>query len=261
MDLATIIGFTIGIVATVYSLILSAGGLAGVMGYIDIPSIIIVVGGGIAATIISYSLPQVLSIFSIAAKAFKDNTPSTQEIIDKFLEMSKVSKKEGLLALEKYAEAEQHTFLKKAIGMVVDGTPRENMQETLTNEVDYLRLRHGQCQGIFKTLATQFPAWGMIGTLIGLVALLANLDDPSMIGPSMSVAILTTLYGSLLANLICNPIAQKLEIKSDQETTIQELIIQGALCLSAGDNSQLIEQKLNSFLSENQKKAIESLER
>lgn len=260
MDLATIIGFALGIIATVYSLIASAG-LNGAMAYVDMPSLVIVVGGGVSATIIGYSLPQVLSIFSIAAKAFKDNTPSTQEIIEKFLEMSKVSKKEGLLALERYMEAEQHPFLKKAISMVVDGTPRENMQETLTNEVDYLRLRHGQSQGIFKTFATQFPAWGMIGTLIGLVALLKNLDDPSMIGPSMAVAILTTLYGSLLANFICNPIAQKLEIKSDQETTIQELIIQGALCLSAGENSQMIEQKLNSFLAENQKKAADSLDK
>lgn len=260
MDLATIIGFLVGIGCIVYSIISSSGG-SGASGYIDVPSLVIVIGGGVAATVISYSLPQVLSIFSIASKAFVSKNLSSQEVIEKFLEMSKVSKKEGLLALEKYIENEDNEFLKKAVSMTIDGTTKETIRDTLTNEVDYLRLRHAQSQGIFETFAAQFPAWGMIGTLIGLVALLSNLDDPSAIGPSMAVAILTTLYGSLLANFVCNPIAKKLETRSTEETVIQELIIEGTLCLSAGLNSQLIEQKLNSFLSDSQRKEADNLEK
>lgn len=255
MDLATLIGFALGLGSIIFSIV-SSSGVSGALSYIDVPSLVIVIGGGIAATVISYSLPQVTSIVSIASKAFVNKNTSTQEIIEKFLEMSNVSKKEGLLALEKYLASEEDQFLKKAVSMVIDGTPKENIRETLTNEVDYLRLRHSQSQGIFETFAAQFPAWGMIGTLIGLVALLKNLDDPSAIGPSMAVAILTTLYGSLLANFVCNPIAKKLEIKSAEETTRQELIIEGAMCLANGVNTQLIEQKLHSFLSNSQKKSL-----
>lgn len=259
MDLATIIGFVAGIAATASSIIMSAG-IDGASGYIDIPSIIIVLGGGIAATTICFPLNQMTSVFSIAAKAFKNNPTTNQEIIDKFLEMSKVARKEGLLALEQYMETEEDEFLKKSVSMVIDGTPKENIKETLSNEVDYLRLRHAQSQSIFETFGSQFPSWGMIGTLIGLVALLSNLDDPSTIGPSMAVAILTTLYGSLLANFICIPIAKKLEAKSAEETTRQELIIEGTVALANGYNSQLLEQTLTSFLSNSQKKKLESLE-
>lgn len=260
MDLATVIGTLVGIGAICFSII-SAAGVAGFISFIDVPSLVIVIGGTIAATLISYPLGQFLSIFSIAKNAFIQSKVSYEDIIKKFLDMSKIARVEGLLALEQHIETENDDFLKKSVQMAIDGISPETMRETLSNEVDYLRLRHAQSQGIFETLAAQFPSWGMIGTLIGLVLLLKNLDDPSTIGPSMAVAILTTLYGSICANFICNPIAKKLEIKSSEESIKRELIIEGVIALAENAPSMVIEQKLNSFLSNSQKKEIEQLEK
>lgn len=258
MDIATLVGFLLGAGSIAYSIISSAG-MQGFASFIDMPSIIIVVGGGIAATLISYPLNQFLSIFTLVAKTFSQNPVSYDDLIKKFLDMSKIARTEGLLALESHIENEEDTFLKKSVQMAVDGMPPEVIESTLINEIDYLRMRHAESQGIFETLAAQFPAWGMIGTLIGLVLLLKNLDDPSTIGPSMAVAILTTMYGSILANFICNPIAKKLEIRSAEEAKKQELIVVGVLSLAEGASAIVLEQKLHSFLSNSQKKELENL--
>lgn len=261
MDIATLIGFISGLVATVYSIYIGAGSMEGFIAFIDIPSVVIVVGGTVSAVLISYPLNQFLSIFSSAKKVFIDNTQPASNLISHFLEMNKVARAEGLLALEKYTENESDEFLKKALQMAIDGITPDTIRATLTNEIDCLRLRHAQSQGIFETFAAQAPSWGMIGTLIGLVLLLGNLDDPSTIGPSMAVAILTTLYGSLIANFICNPIAKKLEIRSSEESTRRELIVEGVIALAESSPSMVMEQTLKSFLSNSQKKEIESLEK
>lgn len=261
MDIATLIGFISGIIAIVYSIVVGAG-MEGFIAFIDIPSVVIVVGGTISAVLISYPLNQFLSIFSSAKKAFFNNThSSSSDLISHFLEMNKIARAEGLLALEKNTENESDEFLKKALQMAIDGITPDTIRATLTNEIDCLRLRHAQSQGIFETFAAQAPSWGMIGTLIGLVLLLGNLDDPSTIGPSMAVAILTTLYGSLIANFICNPIAKKLEIRSTEESTRRELIVEGVIALAESAPSMVMEQTLKSFLSNSQKKEIESLEK
>lgn len=260
MDLATLIGLVLGMASIAFSIIAGAG-MEGFMSFVDPPSIIIVVGGTIAAVLISYPLNQFLSIFSTAKKAFMNNSASSSDLIAHFLEMNKVARAEGLLALERYTETETDEFLKKAVQMAVDGISADTIRATLTNEIDCLRLRHAQSQGIFETLAAQAPSWGMIGTLIGLVLLLGNLEDPSTIGPSMAVAILTTLYGSIIANFFCNPIAKKLEIRSAEESARRELIVEGVIALAQSAPSMVMEQTLKSFLSNSQKKEIETLEK
>lgn len=260
MDLATLIGFILGIASIAFSIIMGAG-MEGFMSFVDPPSIVIVVGGTIAASLVSYPLNQFLSIFSTAKKAFINNSTSSADLITHFLEMNKVARAEGLLALERYTDNEQDEFLKKAVQMAIDGIAPDTIRATLTNEIDYLRLRHAQSQGIFETLAAQAPSWGMIGTLIGLVLLLGNLEDPSTIGPSMAVAILTTLYGSIIANFFCNPIAKKLELRSAEESVRRELIVEGVIALAQSAPSMVMEQTLKSFLSNSQKKEIETLEK
>lgn len=260
MDLATVIGLILGTVSIVYSIVVAAG-MSGFAEFVDIPSIVIVFGGTIAAVLVSYPLNQCLSIFSIAKKAFFNNSSSPDELIKQFLDMNKVARAEGVLALERYTENETDEFLKKAVQMAIDGMTPDTIKATLTNEIDYLRLRHAQSQGIFETLAGQFPSWGMIGTLVGLVLLLKSLDDPSTIGPSMAVAILTTLYGSIAANFFCNPIAKKLEQRSTEESIRRELIVEGVIALAQNHSSLVMEQTLKSFLSNSKKKELESLER
>lgn len=260
MDLATIVGLIVGIGSIVFSVVSSAG-MSGFAQFIDVPSIVIVVGGTIAATLLSCSLKQFLSIFSIAKHVFSQNQISNDEVISKIQELGAKARKEGLLELEKVVENEEDEFLKKSLLMAIDGINVDTLKNTLTNEIDCLRLRHAQSQGIFEILAEQFPSWGMIGTLIGLVLLLSNLDDPSTIGPSMAVAILTTLYGSIFANFLCKPIAKKLEMKSAEEALRRELIIEGVICISKNESSLVTEQKLKSFLSNSQKKELEQLEK
>lgn len=260
MDLATVIGLLLGIASISFSII-SAAGMSGFAEFIDIPSLVIVIGGTIAAVLVSYPLNQCLSIFSIAKKAFFSNNSSPDELITQFLDMNKVVRTEGVLALERYTENETDEFLKKSVQMTIDGMSPETIRATLTNEIDYLRLRHAQSQGIFETLASQFPSWGMIGTLVGLVLLLKSLDDPSTIGPSMAVAILTTLYGSVFANFICNPIAKKLEQRSSEESIRRELIVEGVIALAQNTSSLVMEQTLKSFLSNSKNKELERLEK
>lgn len=260
MDIATLIGFILGLASIAFSIIAGAG-MEGFMEFVDVPSIIIVVGGTIAAALVSYPLNQFLSIFSTAKKAFIYTASSSADLIAHFLEMNKVARAEGLLALERYTDNETDEFLKKAVQMAIDGIAPDTIRATLTNEIDYLRLRHAQSQGIFETLAAQAPSWGMIGTLVGLVLLLSNLDDPSTIGPSMAVAILTTLYGSIIANFFCNPIAKKLELRSAEESVRRELIVEGVIALAQSAPSMVMEQTLKSFLSNSQKKEIETLEK
>ena len=260
MDLATLIGFILGLASIVFSIVVGAGGLDGFMSFVDVPSIVIVIGGTIAATLISYPLDQVLTIFSTAKKVFSNKATSPADLITQFLEMNKVARAEGLLALERFTETETDEFMKKSVQMAIDGIQPDTMRGTLLNEIDYLRLRHAQSQGIFETIAAQSPSWGMIGTLIGLVLLLGNLNDPTTIGPSMAVAILTTLYGSVIANFICNPIAKKLEIRSTEEAVRRELIVEGVVALAQSTPSMVMEQTLNSFLSNSQKKELDNLD-
>lgn len=244
MDLATILGILIGL-AFVTLGILSDGEIAS---YFDIASIYIVLGGTIAATFVAYPLNRVLSAVKIASKAFSDKVVESRDIIAKIIGLANTARKEGLLALEEAAEEIEDEFLRKGVMLIVDGTDPELVRNLLETELIFIEERHGEGQGIFETMGALAPAYGMIGTLIGLINMLRKLDDPSAIGPSMAVALVTTFYGSLLANLLFIPLANKLKLRSKEEILRKEIIVEGLLSIQAGENPRIIEEKLKAFL-------------
>jgi len=250
LDLATAIGFIIGIGFMIWGITLTGE----VTTFFHIPSIVIVLGGTVAATFISFPLKKVFKTIKVVKNAFIEKTIEPVEIIQNIIELSNVARREGLLALEEAAESIDDEFLKKGIILIVDGTDPELVRNILETEVAFLEERHGEGQNIFQTMGGFSPAFGMIGTLIGLINMLKDLDDPSGIGPNMSVALITTFYGSLFANLIFLPLANKLKGRSREEILVKELILEGLLSIQAGENPRIIEEKLKTFLSPEQRK-------
>ncbi|MBW2066019.1 MAG: motility protein A [Deltaproteobacteria bacterium] len=251
MDIATLLG-----IISAFGLVLLAIFMgSGIQLFINIPALMIVVGGTLGATMINYPLKDVFGVFGIARNALFTRNISADEIIKKFMEFSKKSRKEGMLALEKEIEDLQDEFLKKGIQLSIDGLEPQEIRDILETEVEFIQSRHQLGAEIFTTMGTFSPALGMIGTLIGLVQMLQSMDDPSTIGPAMAVALLTTFYGSMIANILCLPIAGKLRTRSRQEVLTKEMCIQGIISLSNGDNPRILEQKLLAFLPPNQREA------
>jgi len=256
MDITTFIGVVLGIACTVISILLGGS----LKGFWDIPSVFIVLGGGIASTLISYRVSEVAKIMKVVAKAFGGKQAAPHETIRLLVELSQKARREGLLALESEQENLDDDYIKQSLQLIVDGVEPETIRESMELELQNLEARHAKGQGLFKTMGSLFPAWGMIGTLIGLINLLGHLDEPSKIGPSMAVALVTTFYGSVLANLICNPIATKLALKSKEEIRLKEMIIEDILSIQAGENPRIMEHKLKTFLSPEQKRKYEEME-
>ena len=242
MDLATFIGL-IGAFAIVLASIL-IGGSAGT--FVNTPSLLIVLGGTALVTMMKFSLHQFLGAASVAVQAFLHKPSSPEELIGSAVELAKTARQGGLLALE---DAEvRDEFMKAGLGLVIDGHPAEVVRSMLAKDVHQTQQRHSEGQDIFKAIGDVGPAMGMIGTLIGLVQMLANMDDPKQIGPAMAVALLTTLYGALLANLFALPIAHKLERRSREETRRKNLVIDAVLSIQAGQNPRVIENMLSTYL-------------
>ena len=197
---------------------------------------------------INYPIKDVIGVIGVAKKAILAKEISLNDIIKRFVEYAKKSRKEGILSLESEIKDLNDDFLKKGIQLSIDGLEPQEIREILETEVDFIRNRHQLGAEIFATMGAFAPALGMIGTLIGLVQMLQTMDDPSRIGPAMAVALLTTFYGSIMANIICLPIAGKLKTRSKEEMLEKELMIQGIISLSNGDNPRIIEQKLLAFL-------------
>ncbi|MFZ5986821.1 MAG: motility protein A [Bacillota bacterium] len=253
MDLATLIGIIAGLVCIIGSIVYGGS----ILTFWDLPSVIIVTGGGFSATIISYKIGEFAKIVKVVFKVFTGKESRPQDTIKLLVELSLKARREGLLSLESDQENIQDNFLKQSLQLVVDGVEPEVIVESMDLELENMKARHDKGAGIFKTMAAQFPAWGMIGTLIGLIQLLKSLDDPSKIGPAMAVALITTFYGSVLANFICNPIANKLSMKSREEIQEKKMIIEGVLSIQAGENPRILEHKLKTFLSPQQKQDYE----
>jgi chemotaxis protein MotA len=244
LDLGTLIGIVLGFVLIIVSILL--GGSLG--SFFDLPSLMIVLGGTIAATLVAYPLPKVKEIIKLTQIAFKQRPNNPNDMIDNIIELANKARKEGLLALEESSGNLEDDFIKKGIMLVVDGTDPELVRTLLETELAFLEERHKGGQGLFETMGSLCPAFGMVGTLIGLINMLQKLDDPSSIGPSMAVALITTFYGSLFANLIFIPIANKLKLKSREETLEKEIVVEGLLSIQAGENPRIIEEKLKAFL-------------
>ena len=259
MDLASIIGIVLGAVMVVFG-ILWGNGVSALQNFVDVPSIIITLGGSLAGLIASNTLKDFLNNFKGVGLAFKDPKYDSGSTIAKIIELSNVARKEGLLALEEVAQNLDDEFMKKGILLIVDGTEPELVRGILETELMNMDERHRSVAGFFETWAALGPAWGMIGTLIGLINMLKDLQDASSIGPNMAVALITTLYGSLIANWFCTPIANKLKEQNSIEYQLKEIVIEGLLSIQAGENPRVIEEKLKSFLAPASRNALSTEE-
>ena len=248
MDIASILGLVICF-AMVLLGIATSGGLSTIPNFIDIPSVAITFGGSFAAILASYTLQEFLAGLKSFALIFKLPTVNTSEMIRKIIELSNVARKEGLLSLEEATAEMEDEFLKKGILLIVDGTDPELVRAIMETELISIEGRHKSKISFWESVGSMGPAWGMIGTLVGLVNMLQNMSDPDSIGPSMATALITTLYGSLLANWICAPVANKLKNNNELELMEKEIMIEGLLSIQAGENPRVIEEKLKSFLA------------
>lgn len=245
MDIATIVGLIAGVGLVVSAIIMGGNAII----FINMPSVLITVGGTLAATLINYPLGDVLSVLSAVKNAFVQRDISPQALIDKLVQFATVARREGILALESHASNAGDEFLEKSVQLAIDGTAPELIKDILTTELAFVEDRHAMGQSILLAMGTFAPAFGMIGTLIGLVNMLATLDDPSKIGGGMAVALLTTLYGALMANVLFLPAAGKLRVRTSNELLAKEIIIEGILSIQSGDNPRIVEQKLKAFIS------------
>lgn len=248
MDIASLAGMLLGAVMFIFG-VFSNGGAAGLLNMWNLPSVIITIGGSLASTLGSFKLSDFITGLKSAGLAFKEKTMDPAGTIKNIIDLSNTARKEGLLALEEAANGIEDDFLKKGIMLVVDGTDPELVRGIMETDLTCIEGRHKKSIAVWEKWAELGPAWGMIGTLIGLVIMLNNMEDPNSIGPSMSVALLTTLYGSLIANWLCNPIATKLKVNNDNEMMMKEITVEGILSIQAGENPRVIEEKLKSFLA------------
>ena len=248
MDIASIIGLVLCLGMMLLGIITS-GGIQTIGNFIDVPSAAITFGGAFCAILASNSIATFvggLKSFSLILKAPANNTADT---INKIIELSNVARKEGLLSLEEASSQIDDAFLKKGILLIVDGTDPDLVRGIMETELMCIETRHKKKIGFWDDVGSMGPAWGMIGTLIGLVNMLQNMSDPDSIGPSMATALITTLYGSMLANWICAPVSKKLSYNNSVEITEKEVMIEGLLSIQAGENPRVIEEKLKSFLA------------
>lgn len=255
MDIASLVGFLLCLIMFIYGLISSAG-LANVINeYWNYPSAIITFGGAFSATMLSHSMADYIGGLKSFTLIFKAPTFKTAEMIQKIVDLSNVARKEGLLSLEEAAGDMDDPFLKKGILLIVDGTDPDLMRAIMETELVSVDGRHKTRIGFWDTLGAMGPAWGMIGTLVGLVDMLYNMENAAAIGPAMAVALITTLYGSLLANWICIPVSNKLKADNAGEMMLKEVMIEGLLSIQAGENPRVIEEKLKSFLAPKDREA------
>lgn len=244
MDITTLVG-----IVTAFALVLSAIAMGGSLAiFVNIPSILIVVGGTLGATMINYPLPEMLRVVKVVRNAFFHKNTTASELIANFVALAGVARREGILALESQIGEMKDEFLQKGMQLSVDGLEPSSIKEILETEIVAIQDRHKLGAEIFTTLGTFAPALGMIGTLIGLVQMLRTMEDPSTIGPAMAVALLTTFYGALMANILFLPIAGKLRNRSSEEVMMKDLMMEGIMSIAKGENPRVIEQKLNAYL-------------
>lgn len=253
LNIASIIGLISGILLMIFGMTFKTDTMSfnfgTLLGFFDVPSILITFGGSFT-TLMTMEPTLKSYVDKLASFKLVLKTPvyNDVETIRNIIALSNVARKEGLLALEETANGIEDEFLKKGILLIVDGTDPELVRSILETELGCIEGRHSDVIGFWDKLGAMGPAWGMIGTLIGLINMLKDLSDPSTIGPNMSVALLTTLYGSVLANWICIPVVNKLKVNNASEVMMKEVTVEGLLSIQAGENPRVIEEKLKSFL-------------
>ena len=260
MDLASIIGLGVCVAMMLIGIMTGDDGVAGIKYFFDFKSLLITYGGAFFAVLASMSLKDYIGGLKSFLLIFKSPSQDVPGMITKIIELSNVARKEGLLALEEVSGELDDAFMKKGILLIVDGTDPELVRAILETELVSTEERHKKNVNFWSDLGAMGPAWGMIGTLIGLVLMLQNLSDAAKIGPSMAVALITTFYGSLLANWICTPTSNKLKHNNETEIMCKEIMIEGLLSIQAGENPRVIEEKLKSFLAPADRSAASSEE-
>jgi len=234
--------------------ILLGGSLSG---FIDMPSVAVVVGGTIGALLINFPLPKFLSMVNLFKKTFLFSLEEPDNVISKMVGYAERARREGMLALEEDSENETDEFLRKGLRLAVDGTDPQLLEKILETDVEQIESRHSEGAKLLSAGGTFAPAFGMIGTLIGLVNMLSSLEDPTQIGAGMATALITTFYGAVLANALFLPLAGKLETRSKEEMVIKSMIIEGIMAIQSGDSPRIVEEKLKSFLSPTERKKVE----
>jgi len=242
VDIATLIGLV-----AAFGLVMFAIG-SGLPSFIDPPSIMIVVGGTIGVILIAYPLGNVIGLIGVVLKTFMYKVEAGKDVITELVELAQVVRKDGILALESKVGEIENQFMSKGLQMAIDGQEPNDIEDILYMEMDKITDRHSKGADMLTALGTFAPSMGMIGTLVGLVLMLQNMSDPSSIGPSMSIALLTTFYGALMANIIFLPMAGKLRARSKEEMLVHEIILTGIQSLVAGENPRVMEQKLLGYL-------------
>ncbi len=245
MDLATFLG----IFSALFLIILSISTGSGLALFINMPSVMIVVGGTVGVTLINFSLRDVLGLFSVVKNAFFNKLTPTNAIVPTFVQFAGKARKDGILSLQDSVGQVTDSFMSKGVQLLIDGIEPQTIENMLETEIEQIRERHKLGADILTSMGTYAPAMGLIGTLLGLVQMLQSLDDPSTIGPAMAVALLTTFYGAIMANIIFLPLAGKLKNRSYEECLSKELALEGVLSISNGNNPRMVEQKLNAFLA------------
>ena len=251
MDIASLLGLILCFAMLIFGILDAVDYNFAVVAkeYLDFPSALITFGGSFSATLLSHSLADFIGGLKSFLLIFKAPTINTSEMIQKIIDLSNVARKEGLLSLEEAAGDMDEPFLKKGILLIVDGTDPDLVRAIMETELVSIEGRHKVRIGFWDKLGAMGPAWGMIGTLIGLINMLRDLSDFASIGPNMATALITTFYGSILANWICSPVATKLKGKNAEEMMVKEIEIEGLLSIQAGENPRVIEEKLKSFLA------------
>ncbi len=256
MDIASLVGLLMAAVLVVYGIV-AKDGFGAMMGFLDKQSALITFGGAFMGIMVTQSsIPVFIQRLKSISLIFKVQAVNELETIQTVIKLSNVARKDGLLQLEEMANGMDDAFMKKGLLLIVDGTDPELVRSILETELSSIEERHKANIGFWEALAAAGPAWGMIGTLIGLINMLGKLQDMATVGPNMAIALITTLYGSLLANWICTPVANKLKDNDGAELKQKEILVEGLLSIQAGENPRVIEEKLKSFLAPNRREEL-----
>ncbi|HCG78541.1 MAG TPA: flagellar motor protein PomA [Oceanospirillales bacterium] len=249
MDLASLVGLVGAFGIVIFAMILGGD----ITMFVNVPSLLIVIVGSLFAVMMKFELGQFLAAAKVAGKAFSFKLIKPEDLIGEIVELAGLARKGGLLSLEGKEVSDE--FLSKGIQLLVDGHDPDVVKTLLSKEMKLASARHDTGISIFKSLGDVAPAMGMIGTLIGLVAMLANMDDPKAIGPAMAVALLTTLYGAMVATMLSLPMADKLTLRKDEEDRLKAMIIDALLAIQNGQNPRVIESMLQAYIQEGKRAA------
>ena len=257
MDKGTLIGISAGLGLVIVSMLMGGG----VAAFIDIPSLMIVLGGTIAATLVNFPMEDVIGVMKVTQKVIKEEIMPSSKYIDQIVDISKKARTNGLLAIEEDLNNVDEDFMRITLQHVVNGTENEDLSKLMDAELAIMTQRHKIGQRMYSAMGTYAPAFGMIGTLIGLIQMLQHLDDPASVGPGMAMAMITTFYGALFANLFFLPMAGKLKQRSEQEIQFKEMLLMGVMAIQAEESPRVIQSKLVTYLTPAERKTMASVEK